>query len=186
MSRPWKLLALLLSLAVVFAACGDDDDSGDDSSEESSGDVSDDVLDDLEDDQEDLAEDVISDQLGGECGFLGEFAGAGIGSAFDPTSLMNPTGSTDFGALFAPLAEELQEVAAAAPGDIRGDFELVAGAFAELAGEMEGIVIDFSDPSSMDPAALEQLEGLGEIFESDEINTATENIDAWIEENCGA
>lgn len=151
----------VLLLLIGAAACGGDDSGDGDVGARS------------EEDAEQAAEDALEDELGGECGFLGRFAGTGLESAFDPTTAM-----TEGGEAFELLAEEVQEVAEAAPDEISDAFRTMADGFEQFAEVFSDI--DLSDPQNIDPSVFEQLEqGPGEDFEA-----AAQEIDAWIQENC--
>lgn len=153
-------LHLLAALALLLAACGDDDSASN---------------------AEQQAEDAISDRLGGECGFLAEFAG--VMDDFDPTSAMGSGGSIDFGEFYGELADEFHEVADAAPDDIQDSFQVMADAVTSAAEQLEGVELDTSDPQNMDPEALAALESLDESF-GEEFSDATQEVDDWIQENC--
>lgn len=162
-------LAVLLGAALLAAACGDDDVSSGNS------------------DREERAESQISDQLadrlGEECGFLAQFVGAGLGDAFDPSALL-AGGSFDLGEAFGPVAEEFQEVADAAPDEIRDAFRTLADGFGDLVEQFGAIEIDFSDPQDIDPEALQIFESIDAAFDGDEFDDATEKIEQWIGDNC--
>lgn len=160
-----RVLVAVAALTLLLGACGDDDtDTGIDTSSGGSNAS--------EGEAEELAEDVIEDQLGGECGFLGKFAGAGFDEALnlDPTSAL-----TDGGMAFAAAAEEFQEVADAAPGDIQDAFQALADGMSEFADAFAGM--DLSDPSSFDPSVLEDLD-------NEKFDQASDEVDAWVEEHC--
>ena len=166
MKRIIRVLAPFAILALL-AACGDDDDAS------TAAEDVDDVLDESEDEAEDAAEDVIEGKLGDDCGFLGEFAGAGLDQAFaiDPATAM-----ADGGANFAAAAEEFQEVADAAPDEIEDAFRTLAEGMEALATALSGA--DFSDPESFDPSAFEALE-------NEDFEQAAQEVDAWVREHCG-
>jgi hypothetical protein len=177
--RRTPLLALLTVIALLFAACGDDDtstateDTVDDPTEAATEEA--DVDDDGSDD-----EDAFSGDLG-TCGFLTGFATAFEG--FDPTTIYGGGEAADLGQIFAPLAAAAQDVAEAAPAEIRDAFRSVAEGFTLAAEELEGVVLDFTDPAAMDPETMERLETLGTAFEG-EYESASAEIEAWMNENC--
>lgn len=169
--RRFRLLSITLTVvgALLFAGCGDDDtDSATEATDDAAG-------------SEDLGDDF---SVEGECAFLGEFA-RGVDEAFDTEEALRGGEAVDFGAIFRPLAEEIDDVAAAAPDEIQGDFEIVADGFEQAATALEGVVIDMSDPESFDPEALAELETLEDTF-GGEFEAAAERIDVWISENCPA
>lgn len=160
--RPTRVVLLLFAaLAMLLAACGDDDSASN---------------------AEQQAEDAIGERFGGECGFLGEFAGAM--EDFDPTGAMGSGESIDFGEFYGELAAEFQEVADAAPDDIRDAFQVMADSVTSAAEQLEGVELDTSDPQNMDPEALAALQSLDQSF-GEEFSDATQEIDDWIQENCG-
>ncbi|MGK2928963.1 MAG: hypothetical protein ACSLFO_05230 [Acidimicrobiales bacterium] len=178
----WKLvLALVGVLSLLLGACGDDDDdatSGDAETVENDESASDAGDGDVEEAAEDAVEGEIDAMFDGDCAFLGQFAGAGFEEGFDPTAAL--TGG-DAGEAFALLAEQFEEVADAAPGEIEDSFATLAEGMGSFADAFAGI--DFSDPSSIDPEALETLEAF-EDGPGAEFEAASEEVSAWIEENC--
>ncbi len=176
----WKLaLGLVGVLALLLGACGDDDDASTDAGTvENDGSASDSGDGDVEEAAEDAAEGEIDAAFDGDCAFLGQFAGAGFEEGFDPTAAL--TGG-DAGEAFAILAEQFEEVADAAPGEIEDSFATLAEGMGSFAEAFSGI--DFSDPSSIDPEALESLEAF-EDGPGAEFEAASEEVSAWIEENC--
>lgn len=183
--RKFRLLVALLAAFTLFlGACGDDDDSasaGDDvSADEDSASDGDDASDDSSDDPDDTAsDDDDSDDdsgspdvgaLTGDCAFLGEFADSGLDEAFDEADPF-----TDGGAGFQALAEEFQEVADAAPGEIEEDFQTLAALMQEMAKAFADV--DLSDPESFDPSAFED-------FDEAKFEEAGQRIEAWMRENC--
>lgn len=175
-----RLLSLLVVLGLLVAACGDDDDTStatDDTSEASEDTTETTEADDTDDG---LDEDAMAESLG-ECGFLAGFATAF--EDFDPTAMYSGEEATDFGQIFAPLAEAAADVAEAAPSEIQDAFRTVADGFAAVADELEGVVIDLTDPEAMDPEAMAKLESLETSFGED-FESASAEIDAWMSENC--
>lgn len=177
-----RLLPVLVALGLLAAACGDDDattEAGDDreptetTEDTGSEEGGDDAVD----------EDEVAEELG-ECGFLSGFATAF--EDLDPTAFTGGASGepTDFGALFVPLAEAAQDVADSAPDDIQDAFQTVAEGFTAVADELEGVVIDFSDPQGMDPEAMAKLESLDTSF-GPEYEAASAEIETWMQENCG-
>ncbi len=172
-------VAAVLSLAVT--ACGDDDTStasSDTSTTATTASGS-------NSDAEQAAEDAAGAAIGGDCAFLGKIAGTGFEQAFDPTALMgNGQGAVDFGAVYAPLADQLSQVADAAPDEIADSFHTLADGFKEVADQLDGVKIDFSDPQNMDPDAMAKLEAVGSTLDTAEFQAASDEIDAWISANC--
>lgn len=178
--RRTRLLSLFVVLGLLVAACGDDDDTST-ATEDTTADETAEPEDTGDDGGDaDEVEDALAEGLG-ECGFLAGFATAF--EDFDPTAMYSGTEATDFGAIFAPLAEAANDVADAAPSEIQDAFETVAEGFGAVADQLEGVVIDLSDPQSIDPEAMAQLESLDTSFGED-FEAASAEIDAWINENC--
>lgn len=175
--RMLRLLALFAALGLVLSACGDDDDSTatDDGAAQEDGEASDDdgssdVGEEAEDAAEEAAEDAIASEVGEECAFLGKFAATGFDGAFDDVDPFN-----DGGASFQTLAEQFDEVADAAPDEIKDAFSTLAEGISTLAEALEGV--DMSDPESFDPAAFEAID-------DETYVQAGEEVEAWLAENC--
>jgi hypothetical protein len=162
-------IAGLLSLGL--AACGDDgdDDAAQDDTSDQVGTTDDDSS------SGDAPEDF---DFTGECaGFAEAFANA------------NNASSSAFSGEDADLeeaAEFFDEVAEEAPEEIRGDFEVFAEAYTAFVQAMADADIDFSDPESIEAADMEEFAALGEAFSSPEVQEASNNIQAYMAENCSA
>jgi hypothetical protein len=179
------LLAVLATgaLFVPLAACGDDDggsplsagtddnaaddssgddSSGDDSSgDDSSGDVDLPDADELED---------LADLSGVDEVCLGAvFAASGLGA------LMSGGEGAD------EAQQYFDEARSNVPDEIKDDFDVLADFYAEFAALLADFDNDFSKLMS-DPDAQEKFAEL----ESDELETASANLDAWFSENCDA
>lgn len=178
-----RLLSLLVVLGLLVAACGDDDDTStatDDTAEESEDSTDTTEAEDAADGDEGIDEDAMAESLG-ECGFLAGFATAF--EDFDPTAMYSGEEATDFGQIFAPLAEAARDVADDAPSEIQDAFRTVADGFGAVAEELDGVVIDLTDPEAMDPEAMAKLESLETSF-GEEFESASTEIDTWMRENC--
>lgn len=178
-TRPLRplLLCIGLSLALVAGACGSDDEG---TSTDAGGDGQ------SERTVAEAAEDAIGDELGGDCAFLGQFAGVEFAEGFDPSAAFEEGGEIDFSQIYDPLSEQFREIAESAPSDIRDAFETMAEAFGELASELEGLTVDFSDPANIDPEAIAAFEKAGTVVEGDEFRAASDEVEAWVEDNCSA
>ncbi len=180
-----RLLAALAALGLLVAACGGDDDedlgTGDGTEDVSGADDLDDVDDESEEAAERAAEDALGAAAGGECAFLGQLAGGFEDLGLEDAFLTGEP--VDFGTIFQPFADELGEVADAAPDEIRDAFRTIADGFQTIAGEFDGVIVDPTDPESIDPETLERLDRLGEDLEG-EFEDAADEIDAWLSENC--
>jgi ABC-type enterochelin transport system substrate-binding protein len=173
------LFVPLVALALLVAACGDDDDTTtatDDAVEETEVETEEET----DDADSDVDEEALAEEMG-ECGFLTGFATAF--EDFDPTTIYGGEEATDFGQIFAPLAEATQDVADAAPDEIQDAFRTMADGFTAVAEELDGVVVDFADPESMDPETMAKLESLGTAF-GDEFESASASIEEWMSENC--
>ena len=176
--RRTRILSLFVVLGLLVGACGDDDDTSAATEDTTSGEEAE--TEDTGDRDAGEVEDALAEELG-ECGFLAGFATAF--EDFDPTAMYSGTEATDFGSIFAPLAEAADDVADAAPSEIQDAFHTVAEGFGAVAEQLEGVVIDLSDPESMDPEAMAKLESLETSFGED-FEAASTEIDTWISENC--
>jgi hypothetical protein len=79
--------------------------------------------------------------------------------------------------------EQLEAFADAAPGEIRDDLRLIAEATARLAEALEDAGIEPGEqPSAED---LQELQEIGEDFDDEELQSASERVNAWFEEECG-
>lgn len=85
------------------------------------------------------------------------------------------------------LAEVLDEAADRVPNEISDDFRTLADAYREFTNALGDSDIDFTDPESaaaMGPEDIAALQEAGEAFNSEELQTATQNIQAFLTENC--
>jgi hypothetical protein len=173
-----SLAALFIAFALLLAACGDD--SGSDSQEAS--DQQTDGGDSSTDGDGDgvVPESDLDDYFSGDCleavqAFNSTLASAG--SAF--------TGGGE-NATLDDTAEQIEAVADAAPDEISDDFSALADAYAEFAQVLADAGIDFEDPSSFqDPEAIAALQSIEEIFDEEELEQASNDIEAWFDANCG-
>lgn len=164
-----------VALATIFGlgmtACGDD--GGEDASDQV--------------EETTTAKDSGSDSVdpgnfdfSGECAdFVEAFgnAGAAVGSAF------GGGGSSDD---LAQVADYFEEIASNVPEDIRGDFEVFAEAYSDFAQALADSGIDLSDASTANPEDLAALQAVMEAFSAPEVQEASDNISAWVEESCSA
>ncbi len=180
--RRTPLLGALIAIALLLTSCGDDDT--DTATEDTVAEPTEtETVTETETESEDagdIDEDALAGELG-ECGFLAGFATAF--EDFDPSTIYGGGEATDFGQLFGPLADAASEVADAAPEEIRDAFRTMADGFTAVAEELDGVVIDFSDPAAMDPEAMEKLESLGTAFQGD-FEAASTEIETWVTANC--
>jgi predicted small lipoprotein YifL len=176
-----SLLALLASSALLLplAACGDDGESSLGSTDDPS-DVTDDTTEDTTDDTatDDTADD--GDDGSGSGGDVGDFClndeySEAMAEASEAIGSLGTGEDADYGALedfFNAFADE-------APDEVADDFRVYAdfwGDYAELFAD-----IDFSDPDTFqDPDVLAAFDDL----DSEALEEAQANIDAWMTENC--
>jgi hypothetical protein len=173
--RSLRFMALLAVATVLFTACGDDDDTS------TATDATPPATEDVPDGDGDEG-DADADAAGlGRCGFLAGFAPAF--EEFDPNARYGGAEAIDYGQIFGPMAQAMGDVASSAPSEIRYSFEVMADRFQDAADRLEGVVIDFSDPTSIDPEAAEALESFGESFD-DEFEAASDEVSEWLEANC--
>lgn len=176
----WKLpVALLAALALLLAACGDDDDTATETTGEADG--ADDTGGSEDTDGGSDDQDLEGADLG-ECGFFVEFADSF--DDVDPSEMFAAGEEIDFGSFFGPIAAQFDSVADAAPSEIQDAFRTVADDFAEVADALDGVVIDLSNPQEMDPEAVEALETMESSFDTPEFDAASAEIDAWMQDNC--
>lgn len=87
----------------------------------------------------------------------------------------------------ADLADILDDAADRVPNEISDDFRVLADAYRSFSDAMGDLDLDFNDPASMaalGPEDFEALEEAGQSFDSDELEEATANIEAFLTENC--
>jgi hypothetical protein len=178
-----SLLALLAAGALLLplAACGDDGESSlgaTDDTVDDSADTTDDTVDDSGDDSGDSTDDSGDDS--GDVGDIGDFClndeyTEAMAEAGEAMGSIGTGEDADYGALedfFNAFADE-------APDEVADDFRVYAdfwGDYAELFAD-----IDFSDPDTFqDPDVLAAFDDL----DSEALEEAQANIDAWITENC--
>jgi hypothetical protein len=178
-----RWLAVLAALMLVLAACGDSGEEsssdpfgggGESSSDEDPfGGSSDDLpsADDLED-FADLTD--IPDVLGlsDECEALAEVF-LGMSQIF-----LGNTGSAD--ELFANAAGAL-------PGALEDDIETIRDAVGAYGEALEDAGVDFNDPNafaSLTPAQQGALADASEVLDTDAVNDAFDNLDAYGQAEC--
>ena len=171
MKKRWLAALLLAALALFVAGCGGDDGSDSASSDtavvetESSDDgteteASDDAMSATEDD----------DELGGECLKFADL-GTKLQSAFG-------SGSGDID----DVSDVFDELADRVPEEIRDDYQVLADNFKEFAEALEGV--DLSSGATPDAETLAKLQQAASSMDQPEVRQASENIEAWVSENC--
>ena len=74
------------------------------------------------------------------------------------------------------------ELTAAAPDEIKDDFQVIADAYGKMADALQGV--DLSNPNP-DPATLAKLTKLGQELNQAKLTQASTNISNWARDNCG-
>jgi hypothetical protein len=164
-----RVFAILAAGLLFLAACGDDDDSDDSAATTTEAPA------DNNDDTGDTGDGDVDLPSGFSSEDCEQFAEALSGAA---AAL---TGATDY----SELAGFYEEVADRVPEEIRDDFDVVAEAVRDFAEAAEDAGIDFTDPETLTPAALQQVAEESERFNEGEFQEASENLDEWRAENCG-
>jgi hypothetical protein len=169
--KAWRLAALLLAaFALLAAGCGGDD--GDEASDAADTAVVETESSDAGEDTDaamDTEESDADEVLGGECA---EFAGLGakLQSAF------GVGGDVD------SAAEVFDELADRVPEEIREDYQVLADNFREFADALEGV--DLASGETPSPETLAKLQEAAASMDQPEVQQASENIEAWVQENC--
>jgi hypothetical protein len=166
--KGWRLAALLLAaLALLAAGCGgDDSDEASDAADTAV--VETDASDDAGDTDMTETEDADA-ALGGECA---EFAGLGakLQSAF------GVGGDVD------SASEVFDELADRVPEEIRDDYRVLADNFKQFADALKGV--DLTSGETPSPETLAKLQAAAAAMDQPEIQQASQNIEAWVQENC--
>lgn len=84
---------------------------------------------------------------------------------------------------FETIAQQLEAAAEAAPAEIREDFEVLAeelGKFYAAMGDFE-----FTPGQAPTPEQLAAMQAAIESVDQDALETASTNLEAWFEDNCG-
>ena len=161
------LSILVLAVALVAAGCGggDDDSSASDTTtvEETTTDTTTD-----ETTTEDGTTTGDFDFADEDCqALLG--VGATIAAAFSGAS-----GDAD--------TEELQELASKVPDEIRADVETLAAAFSEYAEKLQDVGIEAG--ATPTAAQVQELQAAIATLDQEELNAASQRIEAWAQQNC--
>ncbi len=78
------------------------------------------------------------------------------------------------------MAQLLQDFAAKTPTSIRPDFTFLAGAYSKIADA----IVNFKPGTTPDPAALAKLQKVSAEIDTNRLTQASQNIAAWLQENC--
>ena len=93
------------------------------------------------------------------------------------------TTSGNAGANLANQTKAFQAMAAAAPSEIRGDFQTIAGAFSAYA---QALAKSGYKPGTVPSAAqLAQIQAAAKTFSAPKLQAASRHLSAWSQKNCG-
>ena len=109
-------------------------------------------------------------ELGGECLKFADL-GTKLQSAFG-------SGSGDID----DVSDVFDELADRVPEEIRDDYQVLADNFKEFAEALEGV--DLSSGATPDAETLAKLQQAASSMDQPEVRQASENIEAWVSENC--
>jgi hypothetical protein len=176
------LLALLGALLVAAAGCGGGDDEagsdepatvaeapGDETTEPETATTEDEE--EADTDESETAAGEEEPDLSDDCLEL-----ASLGASL--TQALGGTAGDDV----EEYGEFLDEFADRTPDEIRDDFRVVADAYAKFVEALGGL--DVESGETPDPEALERLQEVSGSIDQQELEQASENISAWVEENC--
>jgi len=159
------LLVVLLSVAFVGACGGGDDDdtaaepaASDDADSGSNGGIGD-IFD--------------AERCAREVSRMAEAQAAALQAA---------TGNV---ATLEEAAEAFEELADAAPAEIRADMQIVAEGYTEYTRILAEANFDPSGGQAPSQESLEKLQEAGERIDTEEFRAASERVSRWFEEECG-
>jgi ABC-type glycerol-3-phosphate transport system substrate-binding protein len=101
---------------------------------------------------------------------------------------VDPTNMKGMVAEFEKLNTEMKEVADVAPDGIKPEWERMSAVVGDIATTFTPLKdLDLSDPASIDPKLLEDLNGLGTKMEGldKEMTEVGDKIDTFTEKECG-
>ena len=78
-------------------------------------------------------------------------------------------------------SDAFAELTAAAPEEIKDDFQVIADAYNKLADALQGVDLTSTNP---DPQALAKIAQVSQEFDQAELTQASTNITTWAQENC--
>jgi hypothetical protein len=166
------LVVLLLGvLALAAAGCG-----GDDSSSESAGSGDQSTVEETVTESKDdtsVSTDIDLGDLSEECLSFAS-VGAKMSEAFEAAG--GATGD------LSASAEAFDELVDAAPDEIKGDLQTLADGIQQMAEALKGVDLTSGEtPSAED---LQQLQEAMSSLDNTELQQASTNVEAWVEENC--
>jgi hypothetical protein len=168
-----RIAALLIAvLALVAAGCGGS------SSDEASGDTETTVATETTTPEETTATtddsetstDIDLGNLSGECK---EFAG--ISTKLAQSLSGQDANMEDAAKAFADIADQV-------PDEIKDDYEVIAENFSKIAEALKDV--DLTSGQTPSPEALAKLQELSATMDSAEVQQASQNIEAWVQEHC--
>lgn len=158
--KKW-LTTLCVAGALVVAGCGDSDSTSSDTLTADTAQTT--------EDPSSAGEPSASDTPASIAAFcqaaLDNQGGADIAADDDPAAIAEKLSAN---------ASALEEMAGSAPADVKADTDVVASAARDMADAIAG------DPS------LEKFNALIEEFANSDANTASENVQTWVKDNCEA
>lgn len=163
------VLAVLAAAMMLLAACGGGEEPDDTAVTDPSPTPS-------ETDTDAETDGEIAALTGADCQQYAE-AFQDVPNIADPSSLDS----------IGELADVLDDAADRVPNEISDDFRTLANAYREFTNALADSDIDFADPQSaaaMGPEDIAALQEAGEAFSSEELQTATQNIQEFLTENC--
>ena len=166
------MVLLLASVALLAAGCGGDDSS------EAAGDTDTVVVEETTSDEttetsDDSSATTTEDEDFEFTGKCAEFAG--IGAKITQAMSGGNAGLDEASALFDELAGQV-------PDEIKADFEVIAENFGKLAEALKDV--DLTSGETPSPEDLAKLQELTESLNSADVQKASQNIEAWVQENC--
>jgi hypothetical protein len=78
-------------------------------------------------------------------------------------------------------SDAFAELTAAAPAEIKDDFQVIADAYNKLADALQGVDLSSTNP---DPQALAKLTQISQELDQAKLTQASTNIATWAQENC--
>ncbi|MDH3607174.1 MAG: hypothetical protein OER12_09265 [Acidimicrobiia bacterium] len=178
-----RSLAVVTVLAMVLVGCGgSDSDSGASSTAAPTSATSSDAT------TTTAQTPATSDGSSGEAFSLErcpEFAQWAADAAAATQAAFTGGGTNAAGIAFS--ADYFQEFADRAPGEIKDDMRVFAGAFSTFFETLEDLEFDFTDPASfatLDEEKLQRLEDAAALMDTDEVNQAADNVAAFFEREC--
>jgi hypothetical protein len=161
-----RVLALLVLGSLLLAACGGDGDEG-------SGDGG-------------SAEDGLDNVGGGEDlgGVFGSAQCAEVAAAMASAAGAAGAAFTGGAADLEASVEQMQAFADAAPDEIRDDLQLIYEAYAEFIQVMTDSGWDPTSGEAPPPEVIAQLDSASQALNAEEVQAASERVNAYIESGC--